>query len=149
MNSQFWTRFGLLPFRSPLLRESLLISFPLGTEMFHFPRCAPIVRQWIIEVYSIGFPHSEIAGSKVALHLTDAYRSYATSFIAFFSLGIPRVPFSRNSYQEFQEPHSLFVFSLCVPALDEKTKLFRRNNKCLLFVDCFQRYSIFNEPSYF
>ncbi|KUJ95332.1 MAG: hypothetical protein XD41_1680 [Desulfonauticus sp. 38_4375] len=31
------TRFGLLPFRSPLLRESLLISSPPGTEMFHFP----------------------------------------------------------------------------------------------------------------
>ena len=30
--------FWLVPFRSPLLRESRLISFPLGTEMFHFPR---------------------------------------------------------------------------------------------------------------
>ncbi len=29
--------FGLIPFRSPLLRESLLLSFPPGTEMFHFP----------------------------------------------------------------------------------------------------------------
>ncbi len=29
--------FGLLPFRSPLLRESLLISFPPGTKMFPFP----------------------------------------------------------------------------------------------------------------
>lgn len=29
--------FGLLPFRSPLLRECLLVSFPPGTEMFHFP----------------------------------------------------------------------------------------------------------------
>src|SRR3989337_1449379 len=29
--------FGLLPFRSPLLRESRLISFPPGTEMFQFP----------------------------------------------------------------------------------------------------------------
>ena len=28
---------GLLPFRSPLLRESRLISFPPGTEMFQFP----------------------------------------------------------------------------------------------------------------
>ena len=28
---------GLIPFRSPLLRESRLISFPPGTEMFHFP----------------------------------------------------------------------------------------------------------------
>jgi hypothetical protein len=31
------TRFGLFPFRSPLLRESLLLSLPAGTEMFHFP----------------------------------------------------------------------------------------------------------------
>ena len=30
--------FGLFPVRSPLLRESLLFSFPRGTEMFHFPR---------------------------------------------------------------------------------------------------------------
>ena len=31
-------RFGLFPFRSPLLRESLLLSSPRGTEMFQFPR---------------------------------------------------------------------------------------------------------------
>ena len=31
-------RFGLVPFRSPLLRESRLFSFPRGTEMFQFPR---------------------------------------------------------------------------------------------------------------
>jgi hypothetical protein len=37
------TRFGLIPFRSPLLRESRLISFPRGTEMFHFPRLPPHV----------------------------------------------------------------------------------------------------------
>lgn len=30
------TRFGLVPFRSPLLRESRLISFPPPTEMFQF-----------------------------------------------------------------------------------------------------------------
>ena len=34
-------RFGLLPFRSPLLRESRLISSPPGTEMFQFPGLAP------------------------------------------------------------------------------------------------------------
>ncbi len=32
-------RFGLLRFRSPLLAQSLLISSPSGTEMFHFPEC--------------------------------------------------------------------------------------------------------------
>jgi hypothetical protein len=34
-------RFGLVPFRSPLLRESRLISSPHGTEMFQFPRFPP------------------------------------------------------------------------------------------------------------
>jgi hypothetical protein len=34
-------RFGLIPFRSPLLRESLLFSSPRGTEMFQFPRFPP------------------------------------------------------------------------------------------------------------
>ena len=34
-------RFRLIPFRSPLLRESLLLSFPRGTEMFQFPRFPP------------------------------------------------------------------------------------------------------------
>ena len=31
-------RFRLIPFRSPLLRESQLLSSPRGTEMFQFPR---------------------------------------------------------------------------------------------------------------
>src|SRR6476619_5189385 len=35
-------RFRLIPFRSPLLRESRLISFPRGTEMCQFPRLPSI-----------------------------------------------------------------------------------------------------------
>ena len=38
-NESVW--FGLFPLRSPLLGESRLISFPSGTEMFHFPELAP------------------------------------------------------------------------------------------------------------
>ena len=34
-------RFRLFPLRSPLLRESRLLSLPRGTEMFQFPRCPP------------------------------------------------------------------------------------------------------------
>ena len=34
--------FGLFPVRSPLLRESLLISLPPGTEMFQFPGLASL-----------------------------------------------------------------------------------------------------------
>ena len=33
-----YKRFGLFPVRSPLLRESRLIYFPRGTEMFQFSR---------------------------------------------------------------------------------------------------------------
>jgi hypothetical protein len=33
-------RFRLFPVRSPLLRESRLLSLPGGTEMFHFPPLA-------------------------------------------------------------------------------------------------------------
>ena len=36
------SRFGLFPFRSPLLRKSLLVSFPLDTKMFQFSRFASI-----------------------------------------------------------------------------------------------------------
>ncbi len=42
-------------------------------------------------VYQSGFPHSEISGSKVAWHLPETYRRHATSFIAFFSLGIHHI----------------------------------------------------------
>jgi hypothetical protein len=35
-------RFGLVRFRSPLLAESRLISFPPGTEIFHFPGWASL-----------------------------------------------------------------------------------------------------------
>jgi hypothetical protein len=35
--------FRLIPVRSPLLRESLLFSFPPGNEMFQFPGFAPCI----------------------------------------------------------------------------------------------------------
>ena len=35
-----YKKFRLVPFRSPLLRESLLLSFPLVTKMFQFTRFA-------------------------------------------------------------------------------------------------------------
>ncbi len=68
---RLWTythvRFRLFPVRSPLLRKSLLSSFPEGTEMFQFPSFASFAY-----VFSKGYPnitpdrlpHSEIPGSK-------------------------------------------------------------------------------------
>ena len=56
--------FRLFPFRSPLLRESLLLSLPEGTEMCQFPSFASLsgCRGMTLG----GFPHSEILGSKRA-----------------------------------------------------------------------------------
>ena len=77
-------RFGLLRFRSPLLTKCFLVYFPLGTEMFYFPRCTSAhVNRAQMTTTVAGFPHSEIFGSQVAQHLPEAYRSYTTSFIVF------------------------------------------------------------------
>ena len=40
-HAYFYPWFGLLRFRSPLLSESLLLSFPPGTKMFQFPGFPP------------------------------------------------------------------------------------------------------------
>ena len=66
---------GLFPVRSPLLRESRLISLPPVTEMFQFTGFASATY-----VFSYGyrlrggFPHSEILGSKHVCRLPEAYR---------------------------------------------------------------------------
>ena len=67
----------------------MFFSFPLGTEMFYFPRCAvPSFNGTNFAYREIGFPHSEIPGSKVGSHLPEAYRKHPTSFIASISQGI-------------------------------------------------------------
>ena len=72
--------FGLFPVRSPLLGESLLLSFPEGTEMVQFPSLASLSGWSVIK--PTGLPHSEIPGSKLVQQLSGTYRSYTTSFIA-------------------------------------------------------------------
>src|SRR6185503_7337394 len=69
------TTTGLFPFRSPLLRESRLISFPPVTEMFQFTGFASNTYEFSVGyLLRGGFPHSEIAGSKLVCQLADAYR---------------------------------------------------------------------------
>ena len=65
----------LFPFRSPLLSESRLMSFPRATEMFQFTRFASHNYVFIMR-YRLrgGFPHSEISGSKLICQLPEAYR---------------------------------------------------------------------------
>ena len=66
---------GLLRFRSPLLSESRLMSFPRATEMFQFTRFATYPYVFRIRyLLRGGFPHSEISGSKLICQLPEAYR---------------------------------------------------------------------------
>ena len=67
--SKWKTGFGLFRVRSPLLAESLLFSFPPGTEMVHFPgfaRTRLCIQRAVSGFFPEGFPHSEIPGSKGA-----------------------------------------------------------------------------------
>ena len=54
--SKCW--FGLFPFRSPLLRKSIFLSLPLGTEMFQFPRSHSLTLCIHVRIIprGIGFP---------------------------------------------------------------------------------------------
>ena len=58
---------GLIRFRSPLLTESLLMSFPPATEMFQFAGFASCAYGFSAG-YPLrgGLPHSEIPGSTIA-----------------------------------------------------------------------------------
>ena len=71
-------RFGLFPVRSPLLGESLLISVPPGTEMFHFPGLAPSPL-WIQEKGSVASPQwvAPFGNPRINARsqLPEAYRS--------------------------------------------------------------------------
>src|SRR4051812_46019494 len=81
-------RFGLIPFRSPLLRESRLIYFPRGTEMFHFPRLPPT---WLC-VHQAVTPH---------------YRRRVSPF------GNPRVKGCSTPHRGLSQSSTSFIGSRC------------------------------------
>ncbi|KAL5773537.1 hypothetical protein ACOSQ2_013461 [Xanthoceras sorbifolium] len=60
-----FSQFRLLPFRSPLLRESLLLSFPLATKMFQFARLS-LACPWIQQQFE-RLTYSGISGSTLIL----------------------------------------------------------------------------------
>ncbi|KAI3479089.1 hypothetical protein L1887_58921 [Cichorium endivia] len=64
--------FRLLPFRSPLLRESLLLSFPLATKMFQFARLS-LACPWIQQQFE-RLTYSGISGSMLIFQLPEAFR---------------------------------------------------------------------------
>ena len=83
---------SLIRFRSPLLTESLLLSFPPGTEMFQFPGFAPHTYAFSMrypEGWVSPFGHPEITAR---LPAPSGFSQVPTSFIASRRQVIRRVP---------------------------------------------------------
>ena len=65
--------FGLFRVRSPLLAESLLFSFPAGTEMFQFSAFA---YRTAVYRFNGGLPHSDICGSRDICSSPQLFAAY-------------------------------------------------------------------------
>ena len=81
-----FSRFRLLPFRSPLLRESLLLSFPLATKMFQFARLS-LACPWIQQQFE-RLTYSGISGSTLIFNSPKHFVAY----YALPRLWVPRYP---------------------------------------------------------
>ena len=81
-----FSRFRLLPFRSPLLRESLLLSFPLATKMFQFARLS-LACPWIQQQFE-RLTYSGISGSMLIFNSPKHFVAY----YALPRLWVPRYP---------------------------------------------------------
>ncbi len=87
--------FGLFPFRSPLLRESRLISFPRLHEMFQFAACplTGYVFTWQSPDKSGGVPPFGDPRVYACLLARRGISLAAASFIGIWSLGIHSLPY--------------------------------------------------------
>ena len=83
-------QFRLFPFRSPLLRESLLFSFPVGNKMFQFPTFASYFHM-ISRLLGMGCPIRKSADQFVFAN-PRSLSQLVTSFFASESQGILRTP---------------------------------------------------------
>ena len=112
-------RFGLFPFRSPLLRESRLLSLPVGTEMFHFPTLPPpalcvqagATGHYARQVSPFGNPRIE-----VWLPTPRGLSQAPTSFIGSWCQGIHRVPLLTWQLQIDARVHCAVLKIRAVPA---------------------------------
>ena len=85
------SRFGLFRFRSPLLTESHVVfssSGYLDVSVHRVPSCRLCIHLQVLEVYSSGFPHSEIDGS---LRICQS-PSLIAAYHVFRRLLVPRHP---------------------------------------------------------
>ena len=85
------SRFGLFRFRSPLLTESHVVfssSGYLDVSVHRVPFHTLWIGVWIHEVFSCGFPHSDISGS---LDICSSPKLFA-AYHVFHRLLVPRHP---------------------------------------------------------
>ena len=84
-------RFGLFPFRSPLLWKSHVVFFSSGyldVSVHRVPFLKLCIGLRILEVCSSGFPHSDISGSKDICSSPKLFAAYHV----FHRLLVPRHP---------------------------------------------------------
>src|SRR5213075_2986243 len=90
-NDLKWRGFGLFRFRSPLLTESLSLSFPPVTEMFHFAgyrdACAMNSHKLEQVLPRSGYPIRKSTGQSV-FAAVRSLSQLTTSFIAYWHQGI-------------------------------------------------------------
>ena len=88
-------RFGLIPFRSPLLRESRFLSFPRATKMFQFARLplpALCVQAGVTPHDWCRVPPFGHPGITARLTAPPGLSRPPTSFIGSWCQGIHRLP---------------------------------------------------------
>jgi hypothetical protein len=83
-------RFGLRPFRSPLLRASRLIPLPPGTEMFQFPGFASASADTRARA-PVGFPIRPSRAQRLCA-APPSFSQLTAAFLAFVCPGIPHTP---------------------------------------------------------
>ena len=140
--------FGLFRFRSPLLTESLLFSFPPGTKMFQFPGLSSmsyvLAQRWY-RITDIRLPHSEIPGS---LSVYDSPRRFAVNCVL-HQLYVPRhSPYALSNLIYLRFPIYLFLRTVLLYKLFSFTLFF----SVTIFSQLLRKtisicYSVFKEHS--
>ncbi len=151
-------RFWLFPFRSPLLGEyckrlvssrprmisrdkmyALFFSFPLGTEMFHFPRFprnALCIQAFVLRVYLRGFPHSDISGSKLICQLPETFRRLSRPSSALHCQAIHHTPLRASTIRALIEMISGWrkFFQRCTLNYKSCQMFLRTPERCLAHI---------------
>ncbi len=110
-------RFGLFPPRSPLLRESRLISSRPATEMFQFAGCPSLdytFTQRCLVITPGGLPHSDTQGSSLVCSSPCTFRRSprpSSAFSAWASSSYSLSLVSPSSSDGQQTPLSLSLVS--------------------------------------